>query len=959
MGIQGLLPVLKPITNTVHVSKYRGQKVAVDAYCWLHKAAYCCAEEICEGKFTDKHVQYCMQKVQMLQQCGVQPIIVFDGGRLPMKAAEEGSRSRARKENKDKAAAHVKAGNKQAAYECYQRAVDISPATANDFAKALKAAGVEFIVAPFEADAQMAYLAVNGLVHSVITEDSDLLPYGCPRVLFKMDKAGDGQEIVAADLAQNRDPSFIGFTQQMFLEMCIFAGCDFLKALPGIGMKKAHQHVKRLKAHRKVCKSLRFSGVSVPRDYEQGFQRALWTFQHQRVWCPQRKQLVHLRPLPEGGLAAVDAVPSALADGDADHDFLGPVQPDAVMQKVAEGELDPITLRPFPQAIVQTPAQINPLETSSSQNQMRPWQPQRPSSDGKLSGGKRPLTLPVQANGIASYFPMLPSNGQASKQFSAPRLASRVAPSQIPLRHSFLGKRSNADAAQTDGLQPANIGRFSHATSPAGKASRHLSGCGSQPELPQHAFAHFAAGKFSTSHPPSRPAGSPTPDETDSPLAGANSNSSAAFSNLLARSRAPEWTDSPTTRANSSCSAALANLLSRSRMPTHTDVPAVAAGGAGISNDASQSGRLARSQTPEGADSPAATAGSVNDLGSSNRIQHAFNIFAAGKGSALASSSRLANRHTTDQSDSPAAATHSQAAELAKAEQSPAGGESGDDAEGHTMQPRADVGDAAGAGASADFYSASPGGLVSGDSPPAAQLPSSSTSSPFKQGRVPSGHLVSPFKDASRAPWEQQCIVDRPARRKVSTHFGSLPKRLKSVEADTLPNHANPSGVLGGLMSKLKPQSPPSELDSSTIEDFDIDLGSNEDVTDCMQEEEGAGVDRDAISMEEQGGVSSMHHDPIAGLKHIQPFASIANVAVINVKAASLQKFGMQPQSAAKKGRDCALLQPFAPPRRCNASQVVQQQATGSKCQAGGKPPALQHFVCNVSHNESLSLGQL
>jgi len=34
-----------------------------------------------------------------------------------------------------------------------------------------------------------------------------------------MDKAGDGQEIVAADLAQNRDPSFIGFTHQMFLEV--------------------------------------------------------------------------------------------------------------------------------------------------------------------------------------------------------------------------------------------------------------------------------------------------------------------------------------------------------------------------------------------------------------------------------------------------------------------------------------------------------------------------------------------------------------------------------------------------------------------------------------------------------------------------------------------------------------------------------------------------------------------
>ncbi|KAL0027505.1 hypothetical protein WJX77_006538 [Trebouxia sp. C0004] len=850
MGIQGLLPVVKPITNTVHVSKYRGQKVAVDAYCWLHKAAYCCAEEICEGKFTDKHVQYCMQKVQMLQQCGVQPIIVFDGGRLPMKAAEEGSRSRARKENKDKAAAHVKAGNKQAAYECYQRAVDISPATANDFAKALKAAGVEFIVAPFEADAQMAYLAVNDLVHSVITEDSDLLPYGCPRVLFKMDKAGEGQEVVAADLAQNRDPSFIGFTQQMFLEMCIFAGCDFLKALPGIGMKKAHQHVKRLKAHRKVCKSLRFSGVSVPRDYEQGFQRALWTFQHQRVWCPQRKQLVHLRPLPEGGLAAVDAVVGALADGDTDHDFLGPVQPDAVMQKVAEGELDPITLRPFPQPIKQVAAQVSPLETSSSQNQMRPWRPQRHSSDGKLSGAKRPLTLPVQANGIASYFPTLPSNGQASKQFSAPRPASKAAPSQPPFRHSCLGKRSSADAAQTDELQPATSGRFSHATSPAGKASRHLSGCGSQPELPQHAFAHFAAGKLPTSNSPSRPARSPTPDKTDSPFAGADSNSSAALSNL---------------------------------------------------------------------------------------IQHVFNIFAAGKGSALASSCRLADRRTADQSDSPAAATNSQSAQLVKAEPSPGGGGSGDDAERHAV---ADVGDAA----CADFYSTSPGGWESGD---------------MATGRVPSGHLVSPFKDASRASWEQQCSVDRPASRKVSAHFGSLPKRPKTVEAEALPSDTSPFGVLGALLSKLKPQSPPSELDSSTNEDFDIDLGTNEDGTDDCMQEEGAGVGRDASSMEEQNGVSSMHHDPIAGLKHIQPFASIANEAVNNVKAASLRKFGMRPQNAAKKGRDRALLQPFAPPRRCNASQVVQQQATtGCKCQAAGKPPALQHFVCNVSHNESLSLGR-
>jgi len=29
-----------------------------------------------------------------------------------------------------------------------------------------------------------------------------------------------------------------------------------------------------------VCKYLRFSGVSVPQEYEAGFQRALWTFRY-------------------------------------------------------------------------------------------------------------------------------------------------------------------------------------------------------------------------------------------------------------------------------------------------------------------------------------------------------------------------------------------------------------------------------------------------------------------------------------------------------------------------------------------------------------------------------------------------------------------------------------------------------------------------------------------------------
>lgn len=43
---------------------------------------------------------------------------------------------------------------------------------------------MEYVVAPYEADAQMAFLARNGHVDLVITEDSDLIAYECPQVEF-------------------------------------------------------------------------------------------------------------------------------------------------------------------------------------------------------------------------------------------------------------------------------------------------------------------------------------------------------------------------------------------------------------------------------------------------------------------------------------------------------------------------------------------------------------------------------------------------------------------------------------------------------------------------------------------------------------------------------------------------------------------------------------------------------
>ena len=39
------------------------------------------------------------------------------------------------------------------------------------------------------------------------------------QVLFKMDKTGEGQMICLRDLSLSREPSFVGFTHDMFVEV--------------------------------------------------------------------------------------------------------------------------------------------------------------------------------------------------------------------------------------------------------------------------------------------------------------------------------------------------------------------------------------------------------------------------------------------------------------------------------------------------------------------------------------------------------------------------------------------------------------------------------------------------------------------------------------------------------------------------------------------------------------------
>lgn len=162
---------------------------------------------------------------------------------------------------------------------------------------------MDYVVAPYEADAQLAYLERAGLVDAILTEDSDLLVFGCQNVLFKLDVVASTVISVSrkdfgsltTSSSDTNGISLLGWSDVQFRAMAILSGCDYLPSIPGIGLKTACTLLKRWKSAEQVVRAIMLEGKkSVPPDYWKQFQLAEKCFLHQRVYCPTQEKLVYL-----------------------------------------------------------------------------------------------------------------------------------------------------------------------------------------------------------------------------------------------------------------------------------------------------------------------------------------------------------------------------------------------------------------------------------------------------------------------------------------------------------------------------------------------------------------------------------------------------------------------------------------------------------------------------------------
>ena len=249
----------------------------------------------------DKYLQFFIKKFSMLKSFKIQPYLVFDGDELPAKKGTNAKRREKRIANKAIAEKLWRTGERKNAMDYFQKCVDITPEMAKCVIDFCKNNGIKYVVAPFEADSQMVYLERKGIVNGIISEDSDLLIFGCRRLITKLNDYGECIEICSEDFCRlpRKFPLNDLNEEQRRIMVCL-SGCDYMDGIPKVGLITAMKLVYKFKTMERIITHVQREGkLQIPNEFMEQYESATLAFQFQRVFCPIDRRIVTLNEIPE------------------------------------------------------------------------------------------------------------------------------------------------------------------------------------------------------------------------------------------------------------------------------------------------------------------------------------------------------------------------------------------------------------------------------------------------------------------------------------------------------------------------------------------------------------------------------------------------------------------------------------------------------------------------------------
>jgi 5'-3' exonuclease len=229
-----------------HLSELRNKKIVVDTSIYLY-----------QGKAEGDVTTYIRRLVNLFRQYQIEPIFIFDGKPPDEKLA---TLERRQEEKNDAAVRLEELWNKMKAIadddddetkkilenqikDEQKKCLHITNADIRDVKLFLDDSRLHYMVAPGEADAYCAKMVIQRRVWACLSQDMDLLVYGCGRVLRDLDL--DTERVFLYHLPTICKEMRVSFDE--FRDVCILSGTDYNHFKMNIfkSLKLLHQYQKR------------------------------------------------------------------------------------------------------------------------------------------------------------------------------------------------------------------------------------------------------------------------------------------------------------------------------------------------------------------------------------------------------------------------------------------------------------------------------------------------------------------------------------------------------------------------------------------------------------------------------------------------------------------------------------------------------------------------------------------
>ena len=274
MGINGLHKILKKycsdLYHTINLSEFRYQKIGIDTSLYMYKFKCILGDDWLNGF---------INLICSLRKNEIHPIFIYDSKAPPEKTKEQAERREQRQKLKDKLTQlqeewdnYILTGNKStflidmcqeenkkaprllSNVNVFKEDIIISKLeklklqtisiSTEDFS--LTKSLFDILKIPYhqattEAEATASYLCREKIVSAVLSEDTDVLAYGTPVFLSKINTHAETCVLIKLDQILNR----LNLSYEGFKDLCIMCGTDYNKNIPSIGPQKAYRLIKQ------------------------------------------------------------------------------------------------------------------------------------------------------------------------------------------------------------------------------------------------------------------------------------------------------------------------------------------------------------------------------------------------------------------------------------------------------------------------------------------------------------------------------------------------------------------------------------------------------------------------------------------------------------------------------------------------------------------------------------------